>query len=253
MSYLMLEPTPQTRASDRLSWPLGAALVVWIALAVAGWYGISAYGFKGDPQATTAIVPQWPAESAIARMTDRPTLVLFLHPKCPCSRATVAELERLPVLVPGHSLPDICIVASAPRALGDLWWSTPFLERAAGLPNARLVRDSGGVETTLFGARISGTVLLFDSDGNRLYAGGVTMSRGHAGDNVGLQAVTGLLVDHDANVSSIPPLGCEMVRERREPASPTPVSCRSDRDSPDELSTSKDSHLLSRSAGGDPA
>lgn len=234
----MSEQPPLTRTNDRLSWPLILALIVWIAVAVAGWYGISAYGFTGDPQATTDIVPRWPTDSTIGRMSGRPTLVLFLHPKCPCSRATVAELERLPVLVPGEALPDICVVASAPRAIGDLWWSSSFLDQSARLPNAHLVRDSGGVETALFGARISGTVLLFDAAGKRLYAGGVTMARGHAGDNVGLQAVTDLLQDHRASVSSIPPLGCEMVRESREP-----------KDAP----SSADSHAREAlSVGGDP-
>jgi len=232
---------------------LAAALIVWLAVAVTGWYGISAYGFKGDPQATTDIVPQWPADSTIVRLTERPTLVLFLHPKFPCSRATVGELERLSVLAPSDALPDICVVAAAPHSTGDLWWSSPFLARAARLPNARLVRDLGGVETALFGARISGTVLLFDPAGNRLYAGGVTMSRGHADDNVGLQAVTSLLVDHDADVPSIPPLGCAMVREDRQPASATPVSHQDAGSSQDEPPASDDSHALSsRSAGGDP-
>jgi hypothetical protein len=249
----MPELPPPTRTSERLSWPLAAALVVWIAIAVAGWYGISAYGFNGDPQATAHIVPYWPTDSTIARMTDRPTLVLFLHPKCPCSRATVGELERLPVLAPSDALPDICVVAAAPRSTGDLWWSSPFLARAARLPNTRLVRDPGGVETELFGARVSGTVLLFDPAGKRLYAGGVTMARGHAGDNVGLQAVTELLVDHHADVAPIPPLGCEMVRETRQPTSATPISNQDDANSQDEPPASDGSHALSsRSAGGDP-
>lgn len=250
----MSEPSSPTRISDRLSWPLAAALIVWIAFAVAGWYGISAYGLNGDPQATTSIVSQWPVDSTIVRLTERPTLVLFLHPKCPCSRATVGELERLPLLIPSDALPDVCVVAAAPRATGDLWWSSPFLDRIARLPNARMVRDPGGVETDLFGARVSGTVLLFDSAGNRLYAGGVTMSRGHAGDNVGLQAVTKLLGDHRASVSPIPPLGCEMVREARQPTSATPVSNQDDANSQDEPPASDDSHALSlRSAGGDPS
>jgi hypothetical protein len=249
----MPEPSSPTRTSDRLSWPLAAAIIVWIAVAVAGWYGISAYSFKSDPQATADIVLRWPADSTIARLTDRPTLVFFLHPKCPCSRATVAELERLPMLVSSDELPDVCVVAAAPRSTGDLWWSSPFLSRAARLPNARLVRDLGGVETDLFGARVSGTVLLFDPAGNRLYAGGVTMARGHTGDNVGLQAVTDLLIDSDAEVSSIPPLGCAMVRENRQPASATPVSNQDDGSSQDEPPASDDSHALSsRSAGGDP-
>lgn len=250
----MSEPSSPTRISDKLSWPLATALIVWIAIAVAGWYGISAYGFQGDPQATTGIVSQWPVDSTIVCLTDRPTLALFLHPKCPCSRATVGELERLPVLVPSDALPDICVVAAAPRSTGDQWRESPFLDRVARLPNARIVRDPGGVETALFGVRVSGTVLLFDPAGNRLYAGGVTMARGHAGDNVGLQAVTDLLIDSDADVSSIPPLGCVMVRENREPASATPVSNQDDGNSPDEPPESDGSQALSsRSAGGDPS
>lgn len=249
----MLEPSSPTRSNSRLSWPLAGALVVWIAIAVAGWYRISAYGFSGD-QKTIANAPQrWPAESTIVRTERQPTLLLFLHPKCPCSRATVGELERLPALVPNSALPHICVVAAAPRSIGDLWWSSSFLARAARLPNAHLVHDPGGVETALFGARVSGTVLLFDPAGNRLYAGGVTMARGHAGDNAGLQAVTDLLVDPRAVVSTIPPFGCEMVRENRHPASATPVSTQDGSNSPDEPPVSDDSHARSsRSAGGDP-
>lgn len=131
---------------------IGSRAIVWIAFAVAGWYGISAYGLNGDPQATTSIVSQWPVDSTIVRLTELLTLVLFLHPKCPCSRATVGELERLPLLIPSDALPDVCVVAAAPRATGDLWWSSPFLDRIARLPNARTGgRDPGGVETDLFG------------------------------------------------------------------------------------------------------
>lgn len=247
-------PSP-TRNNDRLSWPLGMALVVWIVAAVAGWYGISSYSFKDDPQATAAIVLEWPADSTVTRRSGRPILVLFLHPKCPCSRATVGELERLPVLVPSEALPDVCVVAAAPRSTGDLWWSPPFLNRVARLPNAHLVRDLDGVETALFGARISGTVLLFDPQGNRLYAGGVTMSRGHAGHNAGLQAVTDLLVDHSADVPAIPPLGCDMVRVDRQAAvKAASVSSEDERSSQAESSTNDDLDALSsQSVGGDPA
>lgn len=249
----MLEPSSPTRSNNRLAWPLTAALVVWVAIAMAGWYCISAYGFSGDQEAIANAPQLWPAESTIVRTERRPTLLLFLHPKCPCSQVTVGELERLPVLVPNSALPNICVVAAAPRSIGDLWWSSSFLTRAARLPNAHLVRDPGGVETAIFGARVSGTVLLFDPAGNRLYAGGVTMARGHAGDNAGLQAVTDLLVDHRAVVSTIPPFGCELVRENRQSASSEPVSIPDDCRSLDESATSDDSHALSSpAAGGNP-
>lgn len=209
----MQKQLPTTRTPNRLSGSLAAALVVWVAVAVGGWYGISSYSFTADPDAVTGAPTRWPAESIIAKTDKRPTLVLILHPQCPCSRATVAELERLSTLVPLQLLPDICVVAAAPRSVGDLWWSTALLARAGRLPNAHILRDPGGVEAALFDARTSGTVLLFNTEGARLYAGGVTSARGHDGHNAGLQAVADLLIDHSAKRSAIPPFGCEVYRE----------------------------------------
>lgn len=248
----MRDLSPPTRSNDRLSWTLGAALIVWMALAAAGWYGISAHGFNGAATSTADVAMQWPAESTIERMTGRPTLVLFLHPMCPCSRATLAELERLPVLAPNEALPEVCIVAAAPRSVGELWWSSSNLARAARLPNAHVFRDPGGVVTALFNARVSGSVLLFDATGRRLYAGGVTMARGHAGDNVGLQAITRLLRDHQAKVVAIPAWGCELVREASLPAAARSDTADADHLPREERAFAGFRAVRSRSSGADP-
>ena len=39
--------------------------------------------------------PRWPEGSPIPRVGSRPTLLIFLHPCCPCSRASVAELAHI--------------------------------------------------------------------------------------------------------------------------------------------------------------
>lgn len=207
----MSQSPPPIRRKRQPAWLLYAALALWGGGAVASWYGISAYGFTNDPRGVSGAPLQWPAASTMAPNKRGSTLVLFLHPKCPCSRATVGELERLSTLVPPAALPEIYIVASAPLAVGDAWWSAPLLARAAQLPHAHVARDPGGVETELFGAHVSGAVMLFDAQGRRLYAGGVTKSRGHDGDNVGLQSVAQLLVDPHAAAPSIPPFGCAVV------------------------------------------
>ena len=38
---------------------------------------------------------RWPPSSQIPLDQTSPTLLLFLHPRCPCSRSSLAELERL--------------------------------------------------------------------------------------------------------------------------------------------------------------
>lgn len=209
----MHQSHPPTRAAGRPSWVLALAIVAWFGAAASAWYAITAFGFSGQRLADEETRAIWPEESSISHSPLRPTLLLFLHPRCACSRATVEELERLYTLVPEASLPSTTVVASAPRAVGEEWWSSSLLARTARLPNVRMVYDAGGVETARFGAQVSGTVLLYHVDGRRLYAGGVTMARGHDGHNAGIQAVADLLVNSESQVAPIPVFGCKVVRE----------------------------------------
>src|ERR1043165_2147388 len=69
------------------------AAVVWLGAVGYGLHFVWAYenspGQSGTPPTT------WPTESAIKRTDGLPTLVLFIHPHCPCSRATIGELAIL--------------------------------------------------------------------------------------------------------------------------------------------------------------
>ena len=38
---------------------------------------------------------RWPAASTLAAGADRPTLDMFAHPRCPCTRASLGELRGL--------------------------------------------------------------------------------------------------------------------------------------------------------------
>ena len=70
-----------------------AALVLWVLAVGAGWAALARYEFQVVDHVST-VAAHWP-EGLIERSTDRPTLVVCLHPKCPCSQATLSELERL--------------------------------------------------------------------------------------------------------------------------------------------------------------
>jgi hypothetical protein len=125
----------------------------------------------------------WPAASRIERSSQRPVLILFAHPQCSCTNAT---LEELGVALSGapEVRPAIRILFSGagydgPRQPSGLW------TRAAALPGAVVSWDEGR-EAQLFGARTSGTVLLYDRNGSLLFEGGITGSRGHVGSNYGL-------------------------------------------------------------------
>ena len=56
-----------------LAWSLAAALLG------AAWTRGSSAGAHGEAPA------RWPTDATIALATDRPTVVLFAHPRCPCT------------------------------------------------------------------------------------------------------------------------------------------------------------------------
>ena len=88
--------------------------------------------------------------------------------------------------------------------------SSATVERARALPGVEVVFDSGGVEAARFGAETSGHVLVFSEDGERLYSGGVTGSRGHQGDNLGRAQVLALLTTGAKAAASAHVYGCAL-------------------------------------------
>jgi hypothetical protein len=50
----------------------------------------------------------------------------------------------------------------------------------------------------------------FTSDGKCLYTGGITTSRGHEGDNVGLDSLVELLNGRQATGGGVPAMGCRL-------------------------------------------
>jgi hypothetical protein len=191
-------------------------LVGWSVHVAACWFAMAAYGYKRE--ATSSIEPpiHWPADSQILRAAGRHCLLVFLHPKCSCSQATVTELEKLlstPTRLRHDNLLRVCVVATTPLAAEAIWANTRLIQRSSALPGAELFLDYGGAEASRFAVEVSGTVMLFDATGAQRYAGGVTRARGHEGDNVGRDTLLRLLNGAPVPATAIPALGCRLVLE----------------------------------------
>ena len=182
---------------------------VWCLAVGAGLLALSAYATR--PCDAGSRSGRWPADSAIPLQTDRPTLLLFLHPRCPCSRASVAELER--VLTTRGERVAAHVVVFKPRGAPANWVRTGVCDRAAAIPGVTLWIDEGGKLTQLFGAETSGQVLLYDASGTLRFQGGITPSRGHEGDNLGRAAVSSLIAGATKVDSCSPVFGCQIQGE----------------------------------------
>lgn len=184
----------------------GLLLALWAMAVLAGLGLLTEYdtapGAQGSPSR------DWPAGSRARLDNTRPTLLMFAHPRCPCTRASIGELEQIVAGAPRAG--NLQIFFRAPAEPGDDWTRTDLWEQAEAIPGAKICADPNGNEATRFGVKTSGHVLVFGTDGKLLFSGGITAARGHAGENPGRSAVSALLSGGVARAPGHSVFGCEL-------------------------------------------
>ena len=146
------------------------------------------WSYDLTPGAKAAVVRSWPSETSLQRSDDSARLLCFLHPKCPCSVATVSSLKKLLAESDSADRPSLTFVVYSPPGESS-WLETTICRKCREFPDARIYRDEDGREAWRFGATTSGHVLLFSRSGQRLFTGGLTASRGHDGPSAGQEAL----------------------------------------------------------------
>lgn len=142
---------------------------------------------------------------------SKPTLIMLVHPQCPCSRASLTELNRLAALCPNKA--SLCVLFLRPAGCPEAFADTDLRRQAEAIPSVLALTDDNGDAARRFGAATSGETLLYAADGRLLFHGGLTGSRGHEGDNAGLSAVTAWL-HGGSGPSQAPVYGCPMTADR---------------------------------------
>jgi hypothetical protein len=166
--------------------------ILWALLLAGGLLVL--WRYEAAPGAAGSAPLHWPAESGLpirTETTGQYTLLVTLHPHCPCSRATVRELDRLMTRCAGAVHAEVLFVR--PQGVPAGWEQTDLWRAAAAIPNASVATDDGGQEAARFGAQTSGQVLLYNPEGRLAFTGGITSSRGHEGDNVGSDTIAAII------------------------------------------------------------
>lgn len=198
------------KAANTSKWPhrhLAAAGALWILCVTTGFLILAQEEFT--PVKASSQVTLFPRSSALQLVSDKPTLVLFVHPHCPCTRASLHELDSL--LAQTQNRVSAIIVFTIPDGVPAGWEKGDLWNSALTIPGLRVIRDPGGQEAHQFNVQGSGHVLLFASSGKLLFSGGITASRGHEGDNVGLTAVVSCILEGHAAVKQTPVFGCSLL------------------------------------------
>ena len=185
---------------------LALSLAVWGTAVMAGTLNLVRYSNTPGPSASSA--QMWPAGHQIPRTPNRANLVMAIHPDCPCSRASMNELEVLIARCHGKLSATVLFVAYLGHMQditdSDLW------QAANKIPDVTCVRDTNGKLSNLFNAKTSGQVFLYDNNSQLRFTGGITDSRGHAGDNAGLYAIQAILNHSAPTTTNTPVYGCTL-------------------------------------------
>jgi hypothetical protein len=185
-----------------------AAMAVWIPAVAFGidvlWKYSTTPGHAGAPPL------DWPAGAPIDRTTGRANLVMFAHPQCECSRATVGELAI--IMAHAQAKLDADVFFYRPASEASAWARSDLWNSASAIPGVRVHEDPDAAEARKFGAFTSGQTLLYDTRGRLLFKGGITGFRGHSGDNAGRGAILALLQSGPPEDNTVPVttpvLGC---------------------------------------------
>ncbi len=188
---------------------LGVAL--WIAAVFSGVLALTVH--SNSPGESTAIERDVPSHPDIVLSPDQFTLMMFVHPHCPCSHASMHEWARIRSQYPDDV--HVQVWFYCPPHETESWVHTVLWELACQTASQEPLIDHDGRVAADLGVQTSGHALLFASNGELLYSGGITSSRGHEGDSINTQAVGRLLRAESDEFVQYPVFGCPILLSNR--------------------------------------
>jgi hypothetical protein len=182
------------------------AFLLWGVAVVTGFNEFVRYETtSGD---TLAHKSHWPADSTLILTPGRFNIVMLAHPRCPCTRASLDELQEL--LARNGNKAVAHVLFWMPPDADEAWRQTDLWRRAAANPNVHLHADENGVEARRFGAATSGHVVVYDQTGRLQFSGGLTNARGRSGDSIGSAAIDQIIAGKSPPRTQTSVFGCRL-------------------------------------------
>lgn len=179
----------------------------WLMAAGAGLALLADYQATKGASGTAPV--GWPEHTQVERDPSRANLVMFVHPQCPCTKASMEELNRLMAHSRGKVTAQVWFFR--PTGFTEDWVHAALWQVAKAIPGVTPHEDPEGAQARLFGAETSGYVLLYDTQGHLQFKGGITSGRGHEGDNPGEDAIGDLLAGRSTELHETPVYGCSLL------------------------------------------
>ncbi|MGE0268948.1 MAG: hypothetical protein AB7S78_10900 [Candidatus Omnitrophota bacterium] len=176
--------------------------IIWLSAVCTGM--ASLYNYVNEPSEPGIVVRQRPASIQADEQIFQ--LVMTAHPHCPCTRASISELDRLMAQTQGKLKARVFF--QKPEGFSENWVKADLWKTAERIPGVEVVIDEDGNQSRSLGATTSGQAFLFDPAGKLVFHGGITAARGHEGDNLGHSTIVALVSGEKPDVGQTPAFGC---------------------------------------------
>lgn len=180
-------------------------VTTWLALVGTGM-GLLVH--HGNVAGTTGRVPTVLPDDLGTRLGwrgDRPLVVLFAHPQCPCLPSSLGELTRA---LAGAPAVDLRLAAFVPSAPPPSWDPAALQRLREAAANGTTLEDRDGRLAARLGAETSGHVLVYGTDRTLRFSGGVTAGRAHVGDNAAARTLGKTLSQNSTESARTAVFGC---------------------------------------------
>lgn len=188
------------------------AAVLWLFSVMFGMKLMMTHETDAGPRAQPHTTIEPSALSTVQSFHSKPySIVMFAHPHCVCTKASLAELRWLAEQCSERA--QIITLFVKPEGAPDDWLDAENCRLAQAIPGATVQTDERATLARTFGAMTSGHVFLINREGAILFSGGITQARGVEGESDGRRAIYTLTTEttHDerrANLVETNVFGC---------------------------------------------
>jgi hypothetical protein len=184
-------------------WLVGA--LMWVLFSIGGSAWLWRYSLTAAPAAEPPLV--LPAQ--FRGDSTGPVILMFAHPQCPCTIATLEQLDKLTARS-AKVTSTIIVFFVQPRDRTSEWVQSGSWQRATRIPHIRVIADPDGRSAAQFGVHASGHTLVYGGNGELRFSGGLTPSRGHVGDAAGLTRAAAAVMG-STSLATAPVFGCALL------------------------------------------
>jgi len=196
------DPLSSRRSTPLALWRIA---LLWGVVVLASFIAIAVYAKIPGRQAPPA---SQVGEHLPTSVDGAWRIVMAIHPRCPCSKASIANLQQL--LQRDEKELAVDLYVYRPAASTREWSDTALVRQSQQLPSLTLHDDIDGSAAREYGIETSGGIVLYSPEGVAVFYGGITPSRGHTGANEGLKAIEDAISGKPVALDSHPVYGCPL-------------------------------------------